>query len=71
MPQDIVDNDHSALTAEDEDTTKAPLVCEDGWHCEPQCPFMYHKKEIGMCRIHGELDWYDYYIAACVKERND
>ena len=48
-----------------------PLVCYDGWHCDPQCSFLKHQskdKLDGRCiKTGNELGWYDYYIADCVE----
>ena len=47
-----------------------PAVCEDGWHCDPKCPFLKdpsNDRLNGTCTKSGnELTWHDYYIAECV-----
>lgn len=47
------------------------LLCDDGWHCDPDCPFLFDRdgqKIDGECTKLGiTLDWYDYYIAACTE----
>ena len=48
-----------------------PLVCEDGEHCEPDCPFLKENPSVEVlqatCAKSGaELDWYDYWLADCI-----
>ncbi len=48
-----------------------PKVGEDGWHCEPDYPFLEagsNESPEGRCTKHDvALDWYDYYIAYCTQ----
>lgn len=48
------------------------LVMPDGWHCDPQCQHLRPDSDpnnvLGRCAaMDVDLDWYDFYIAACVE----
>ena len=51
------------------ESVNEPRVCDDGWHCDPECPHLHHHDDDGMCKKYGiKLEWYDYYIALCRAE---
>mgnify|MGYP000238793092 CR=1 FL=1 len=62
------------ITSIDEDLgvtpSAKPLVCEDGEHCDPGCPFLNDPSEdiSGKCMKSGNpLDWHDFYMAECIE----
>ena len=52
-----------------------PLVCEDGWHCDPECTFLKpsgNDDVDGKCLQDGsDLDWHDFFIANCVNQTKE
>jgi hypothetical protein len=52
---------------------KKRIVCEDGWNCDPECPYLKPSENTndvkGKCGLTGnDLDWYDWYLADCESE---
>ena len=45
-----------------------PLVCEDGEHCDPECPFLKDRGATdAICSDTGnELYWHDFWMADCI-----